>query len=66
MWNDKPMIDFIIDRAFLDCTMMTHSPCTSRACRMEIPQEVREWFRRFMKSDDVEPIQFVVVPEKVR
>jgi hypothetical protein len=66
MWNDKPHVDLIIDRVFVDCTMGSRTAQSSRSCIIEMPKEARDWFRRFMKSDDVEPITFVTEePRKV-
>lgn len=65
MWNGEPRVDFVMDRVFIDCSL-SHLPQSSISCRIEMPQEVRDWFRRFMKSGDVEPISFVVVQESMR
>lgn len=65
MWNGEPTVDLIIDRVFVDCTMGSQRAQSSRSCIIEMPQHVRDWFRKFMVSDNVEPIQFVVIPQKV-
>lgn len=62
MWNGEPTVDLIIDRVFVDHSFWHRIPMTPRACVIEMPEEVRQWFKRFMESNDIKPIQFVVSP----